>query len=86
MTNLENKARAYRNLQAQIKALEEGAANLKQEMINELDARKIDELTAGEYTIRYGLYEIDTTRLKSENANLYNQYAKSMVSTRFSVA
>ena len=82
-------AREYRELQAQIKTLEEMADALKQQMIREMDARNIEELNAGEYTIRWTIYEsnrLDTAKLKTEHIDLYNQYSKHTTSTKFSVA
>lgn len=82
-------ARTYREIQAEIKALEEQADALKQQMIREMDARQADSLTAGEYTIRYGLYEssrLDSAKLKADHSDLYAAYSKRTTSTRFSVA
>ena len=82
-------ARTYRELQAEIKALEEQADALKQKMIAEMDARKLEALEAGEYTIRWSLYEssrLDTAKLRKELPAIADQYSKSMTSTRFSVA
>ena len=86
---LSTKAKEYRELQAMIKELEAEADALKQQMIGEMDARNIEELAAGEYTIRWSLYEnnrLDTTRLKVDHADLYSAYTKRTVSTRFQVA
>ncbi len=86
---LTSTAREYRELQAQIKALEEQADALKQTMIAEMDARKVDALDAGEYTIRWSLYEssrLDSKALKADHADLYRAYTKSTTATRFSVA
>jgi predicted phage-related endonuclease len=82
-------ARTYRAIQAEIKQLEEQADALKQTMIRELDARQTEEVTAGEFTIRWNLYEssrLDTAKLKAEHAELYATYSKNVTSTRFSVA
>ena len=82
-------AREYREIQAAIKALEAEAEALKQQMIREMDFRQAEELHAGEYTIRYSLYEsarMDATRLKSEQPDLYSTYVKKTVSTRFQIA
>jgi len=82
-------AKTYREIQAEIKALEEQADALKQQMIGEMDARQADELTAGEYTIRYSLYEssrLDSAKLKAEHADLYAAYTKRTTATRFQVA
>ena len=88
-TEITTKAREYRELQAMIKELEAEADALKQQMVKEMDARNIEELAAGEYTIRWGLYEssrLDTAKLKADHADLYGAYTKRTVSTRFQVA
>jgi predicted phage-related endonuclease len=82
-------AREYRELQAAIKELEAQSDALRQKMIREMDAQQVEEMTAGEYTIRYALYEsarLDATRLKKDHAVLYSHYSKKSVSARFSVA
>ena len=82
-------AREYREIQAQIKTLEEMADALKQQMIKEMDTRQIEELNAGEYTIRWSIYQssrIDTTALRQEMPEIANHYNKKTTSTRFSVA
>ncbi|MCL1807479.1 MAG: hypothetical protein FWG31_07235 [Oscillospiraceae bacterium] len=66
--------RAYREIQAEIKALQEQADTLKMAMIAEMDAQKVEELTAGEYTIRYTIYEsirLDSAKLKADHADLW---------------
>jgi predicted phage-related endonuclease len=82
-------ARTFREIQAEIKSLEEQATALKQTMIREMDARGIEELAAGEYTIRWGLYEssrLDSAKLKADHGDLYALYSKSTTSARFQVA
>ena len=82
-------AREYREIQAQILTLEEMADALKQEMIREMDARQIEELTAGEYTIRWMAYQssrLDTAMLRKELPDVASQYRINTTSTRFSVA
>jgi predicted phage-related endonuclease len=86
---LTSTARTYREIQAEIKQLEEQADALKQRMIKELDTRNTEKLEAGEYTIHWGLYEttrLDSKALKAEHADLYARYSKKTVSTRFQVA
>jgi predicted phage-related endonuclease len=66
-------AREYREIQADIERLKEQSEALKQRMIAETDARQVDELAAGEYKIRYTVYEssrLDTAKLKAEHADL----------------
>jgi len=82
-------AREYREIQAMIKELEAQADALKQQMVKEMDTRNIEELKAGEYTIRWGMYEssrLDSAKLKADHADLYAAYTKRTVSTRFQVA
>ena len=89
MENINDTAREYRTIQAEIKMLEEQADALKQEMIREMDSLQVDSLAAGEYTIRYTLVEssrLDSARLKAEHADLYAAYTNRTTSTRFQVA
>ena len=82
-------AREYREIQAMIKELEAEADALKQTMISEMDSRKLEELAAGEYTIRWSLYEssrLDSKKLKAEHSDLYAACTKRAVATRFRVA
>ena len=82
-------ARTYREIQAEIKALQEQADALKQRMIAEMVARQVDKLAAGEYTLCYSVYEsnrLDSVKLKAEHADLYAAYCKPTTATRFQVA
>lgn len=82
-------ARTYREIQAEIKALEEQADALKQRMIAEMDARKMEALDTGEYTIHWSIYEtsrVDTTALKKALPDVAAQFARQSVATRFQVA
>ena len=82
-------AAEYRELQAQIKNLEEQADTLKQAMIKEMDARQADKVQAGAYEIRYTLVEssrLDSAKLKADHADLCAAYTKRTTSTRFQVA
>ena len=86
---MESTARTYREIQAEIKALEEQADALKQRMINEMDARNAETMTAGEYTIRWSLYEssrLDSAKLKAAQPDIYSIYTKRTTATRFQVA
>ena len=86
---METIAKEYRALQAQIKALETEADMLKQMMIKEMDSLQADELSVGEYTIRYTVYEstrLDSKKLKDEQPELYASYTKQTTACRFQVA
>ena len=85
---LENTARTYRELQAAIKKLETEADAVKQQLIQEMDARQTDVVVAGQYTIRYKLYEtsrLDTAALKTARPDVYAEFCKNVVSSRFQV-
>lgn len=80
-------ARTYREIQAEIKALQEQADALKATITAEMDAQKAETLQAGEYTIRYSIYEskrVDTAKLKA--AGLYEQYSATGTALRFQIA
>ena len=87
--NMLTTAREFRTIKAMIEELEAEAEALKQQMIRELDNRKIEELKVGDYTIRHSLYQssrLDTTALKRELPDIAAQYTKLTTSTRFQVA
>ena len=87
--DMANTAREYRELQAMIKELEGQADGLKQAMISEMDSRKVDRLQAGEYEIRWGVYEsgrLDTAALRRELPDVADRYTRPTTSTRFQVA
>ena len=86
---ISNTAREYRSIQAMIKELESEADALKQEMIREMDSQQVEELAAGEFTIRYTLIEsnrLDSAKLKATQPEIYDAYTKRTTSTRFMVA
>jgi predicted phage-related endonuclease len=86
---IEQAAKQYRMIQAEIKQLEERAEAVKMELIHELDAQAVDEVTAGEYTVRYSAYEtgwLDAGRLKAEQPDIYAAYTKRAAALRFQVA
>lgn len=86
VTEMEAKAREYREILAEIKQLQELADAVKAEMVAEMDARQAESLTAGAYTVRYTVYEssrVDTKALKA--AGLYDQYSSKSTALRFTV-
>jgi len=91
MSNIEMtaKAREYREIQAMIKELEAEADTLKIAMIAEMDAQNVETLAAGEFTVHWKLVEssrLDSTKLKTEQPDVYAAYTKRTTSTRFQVA
>ena len=86
INDMESKARAYREILAEVKALQEQADAIKAELIAEMDARQAEAVAVGAFTIRYTAYEssrINTARLKA--AGLYEQYSSKQTALRFSV-
>lgn len=86
INDMESKARIYREILAEIKALQEQADAIKSELIAEMDNRQADAVTAGAFTIRYTAYEssrVNTAQLKA--AGLYEQYSSKQTALRFSV-
>jgi len=87
ITEIANNAREYREIQAEIKALQEQADALKAALIAEMDTQQADSLQAGEYTLRYTVYEstrVDTAKLKK--SGLYADYSTTGTALRFSIA
>ena len=86
INDMENRAREYREILAEIKALQEQADAIKADLIAEMDARQQDAVSAGAYTIRYTVYEssrVNTARLKADG--LYDQYSSKQTALRFTV-
>lgn len=62
---------------------------LKDSIKAEMNARDLEELTAGQYIARFTTVvsnRLDTTSLKRENTALYQRYLKQTTSRRFSIA
>jgi len=63
--------------------------SLKDAIKKEMDARRIEELEAGQYIARFTTVisnRLDTTAFKRDNSELYQQYLKQTTSRRFSIA
>lgn len=89
ITEMSGTARAFREIQSTIKELEAEAEALKQKMIDEMDARQVEELAAGEYTIRWIAYassRVDTTALRADMPDIAERFTKKSVACRFTVA
>ena len=86
INDMESKARTYREILAEVKALQEQADALKAELIAEMDARQAEAVAAGAFTIRYTAYEssrVNAVQLKADG--LYEQYSSKQTALRFSV-
>ena len=86
---MEVTARTYKEIQNEIKALEEQAEALRQAMIREMDARQVEKLPAGAFTINYSVYassRLDSAKLKADQPELYASYTKQTTACRLQVA
>lgn len=88
MTNemIHEKAMQYKMLQAQKKDLEAMLESLKQDMITEMDNRKVEKLDVDGFSLRYNVYSkqsVDSNKLKADG--LYEKYSKETTYTRFEI-
>lgn len=74
------------------KLAQEAAAEieaLKDSIKAEMNARNLEELTAGQYIARFTVVvsnRLDTTALKRENNAMYQRYLRQTTSRRFSIS
>lgn len=86
---LEAKVLRLRELQAKIDQLEAEAEVLKDEIKEELTARKVDELTAGVFKVRWAEIKskrFDSSALKAAQPELYAAFTRETTIRRFTVA
>lgn len=86
---IETKVKEIKELSRIKEEIEVEIASLQDELKAELTERCTDELVAGEYKIRYkevSSNRFDTTSFKATHKELYEQYTKTTVSRRFSIA
>ena len=91
MTNneIQAKARELRELKAMAEELTAEITAIEDTIKAELTARCVEEMTAGEYKIRWTTVtsnRFDSSTFKKVLPDLYSQYCKPTVSRRFSVA
>lgn len=86
---LQNRIMKLREIEAQQKALEEQAEKIRQEIKADMEAKQVEEMTAGSFVIRWKTIlssRLDGKALKAALPEIYNQYCKSTSSRRFTVA
>lgn len=87
--NLREAIKNYKDLQRLAEELEQEMEAAKDSIKAELAARGVDELTAGEYKVRYTAVKssrFDTTAFHKAMPDLAAQFTRSVESRRFSVA
>ena len=83
------KVRKMKRLQARAEALQAEITAIQDQIKAVMTAQGAEEMTAGEYKIRYALItsnRFDSKAFKATYAALYEQFTKQTTSRRFSVA
>lgn len=84
-----SKVEELKALEVQKKELEKAMETIKEEIQKEMDKKNTQELTAGDYIIkwtRYASSRFDTKRFKEDHKRLHEKYIKEMESRRFTIA
>lgn len=83
------KIEALRDLEELIEEAKAEAETLRDEIKAEMMARDIEELSAGQFVVRWTSIlsnRFDTTGFKKAYGDLYKQYTKQVASRRFTVS
>lgn len=84
------KVNYLKSLEATMEELKAAAENIKNELKEEMVLRQTEQMSAGDYIIRYGevlTSRFDTKRFKEEiGEDVYKYYTKEILSKRFSIA
>ena len=86
---LRNRAKKFKELEAQIKALKEEQDALKKEMRADLETKGVESAKAGKWTIflkTVANNRFDTNSFKIDHSDLYNEYFKVGTTKRFEIA
>ena len=88
-TELENKIRELKELEAMAHELDTEIESLKDELKAVLVAENKEELVTGAYILRYTTVttnRFDSTTFKKTYSDLYKQFTKQTTSRRFSIS
>ena len=88
-TQIDNRVRKLKALEAQQKDLAEEAEKIKAELKAELEDNGLEELTTKNFTIRWKEVisnRLDSKLLKVELPEIYERFCKSNSSKRFTIA
>ena len=86
---LQNRIMKLREIETKQKALEEQAEKIRQEIKADMEAKQVEEMTAGSFVIRWKTIlssRLDGKALKAALPEIYSQYCKSSESRRFTIA
>ena len=85
---LQNRIMKLREIEAQQKALEEQAEQVRREIKADMEEKQVDEMQAGSFIIRWKTIlssKLDGKALKAALPEIYGQYCKASASRRFTI-
>ena len=85
---LQNRIMKLREIEAQQKALEEQAEQIRREIKADMEEKQVDEMQAGSFIIRWKTIlssKLDGKALKAALPEIYGQYCKASASHRFTI-
>ena len=86
---LQNRVKKLKELERQQKELEGQIEALKEETKADMEAKGVEQQTAGDFLIRWTTVltsRFDSKAFQKEHESLYKQYLKQATSRRFSIA
>lgn len=91
MTNkmIDNRVKKIQTLEAEIKALQEQADKLRDELKDEMTERNAEELQTDNFIVRWKNVisnRLDSKKLKAELPDIYKAFTKTSSSRRFTIA
>ncbi len=85
---LQNRIMKLREIEAQQRALEEQAEQIRREIKADMEEKQVDEMQAGSFIIRWKTIlssKLDGKALKAALPEIYGQYCKASASRRFTI-
>ena len=85
---LQNRIMKLREIEAQQRALEEQAEQIRREIKADMEEKQVDEMQAGSFIIRWKTIlssTLDGKALKAALPEIYGQYCKASASRRFTI-
>ena len=85
---LKNRIMKLREIEAQQKALEEQAEQIRREIKADMEEKQVGEMQAGSFIIRWKTIlssKLDGKALKAALPEIYGQYCKASASRRFTI-
>lgn len=86
---LENRIRKLKDLEDKKKQIEKEIESVKDEIKQDMDAKGLEEQTAGEHIIRFVTVissRFDSKSFKDGHAGLYKKYMRAIECRRFTIA